>query len=48
LKRKKPSRGGLVHAFSGSFETATRYLDLGFTISVGASPVQGMRPSSEH
>lgn len=27
--------GGLVHAFSGSFEIAKRYLDMGFLISVG-------------
>lgn len=28
-------RGGLVHAFSGSAETAKRYIELGFVISLG-------------
>ncbi|MDR3608152.1 MAG: TatD family hydrolase [Oligoflexia bacterium] len=32
--------GGLVHAFSGSAETAMRYLELGFTISVGGAVAQ--------
>jgi TatD DNase family protein len=36
LRAKGPfPQGGLVHAFSGSFELASRYLDLGFTISIG-------------
>jgi TatD DNase family protein len=35
-------RGGLVHAFSGSAETAQQYLSLGLTISVGGA-VTGVR-----
>jgi TatD DNase family protein len=32
-----PERGGFVHAFSGSFETAQKYIDHGFCISVGGA-----------
>ena len=32
-----PARGGMVHAFSGSFETAKKYIDRGFLISVGGA-----------
>jgi TatD DNase family protein len=32
-----PLRGGMVHAFSGSFETAKKYIDKGFLISVGGA-----------
>lgn len=32
-----PDRGGFVHAFNGSFETAKRYIDRGFLISVGGA-----------
>lgn len=32
--------GGLVHSFSGSFESARRYIELGLLISVGASVVR--------
>lgn len=32
-----PSRKGLVHAFSGSFDTAKKYIDRGFLISVGGA-----------
>lgn len=33
----RPERGGLVHAFNGSFETAKKYTELGFLISVGGA-----------
>ena len=32
-----PERGGFVHAFSGSYETAKTYIDKGFLISVGGA-----------
>lgn len=32
-----PDRGGFVHAFTGSYETARAYLDRGFLISVGGA-----------
>ncbi len=32
-----PERGGFVHAFTGSFETAKKYIQNGFLISVGAA-----------
>lgn len=32
-----PQRGGMVHAFSGSFETAKKYFERGFLISVGGA-----------
>jgi TatD DNase family protein len=32
-----PERGGLVHAFNGSYETAKPYIDDGFLISVGGA-----------
>lgn len=35
LKAKKLSTGGIVHAFSGSFQEAQTYIDLGFKIGVG-------------
>lgn len=32
-----PERAGLVHAFTGSYEIAKKYIDHGFLISVGAA-----------
>lgn len=32
-----PARAGLVHAFNGSYETAKKYIDKGFLISVGGA-----------
>ena len=32
-----PERKGFVHAFTGSFETAKKYIDRGFLISVGGA-----------
>ena len=38
LKRLKPPRAGIAHAFSGSFEEAREYLRLGFKIGLGGAP----------
>ncbi|QYJ79681.1 TatD family hydrolase [Shewanella acanthi] len=35
LKRHNLSRGGVIHAFSGSPETAQEYLKLGFKLGIG-------------
>ena len=32
-----PDKGGFVHAFTGSFDTAKKYIDRGFLISVGGA-----------
>lgn len=37
LKKHKPKRGGVIHAFSGSYEIAQQYVDLGFYLGVGAT-----------
>lgn len=37
LKRYRLPRGGVVHAFSGSFEEAKEYLKLGFKIGLGGA-----------
>lgn len=37
LKRYKPPRGGIAHAFSGSYEEAREYLRLGFKIGLGGA-----------
>lgn len=37
LRRKKFTRGGIVHAFSGSLQQAEKYLKLGFKISFGGT-----------
>lgn len=37
--------GGLIHAFSGSYEVAQRYIRLGFVVSVGASITREGRTS---
>jgi TatD DNase family protein len=34
------SKGGIVHSFSGPFEVAKQYIDLGFLISVGGAATQ--------
>jgi TatD DNase family protein len=34
---RPPERGGFVHAFNGSYETAKKYFDRGFLISVGGA-----------
>ena len=37
LKKAKLSRGGIVHAFSGSYQQAKQYLDLGFLLGIGGT-----------
>lgn len=37
LKKSKLSQGGIIHAFSGSYQQAKDYLDLGFKIGVGGT-----------
>lgn len=38
LKRFKPARGGIIHAFAGSAEEAREYLKLGFKLGLGGAP----------
>jgi TatD DNase family protein len=38
LKRFKPQRGGIIHAFAGSREEAREYLKLGFKLGLGGAP----------
>jgi TatD DNase family protein len=35
LKKKNFHHGGVVHCYSGSYQQATRYLDLGFKLGIG-------------
>ncbi len=37
LKQKQFSHGGVIHAFSGSYQTALIYLDMGFYLGVGGT-----------
>lgn len=37
LKRYRLSRGGIVHAFSGSYEEAREYIKLGFKLGLGGA-----------
>lgn len=37
LKRKRPMRGGIAHAFSGSWEEAREYIKLGFKLGLGGA-----------
>jgi TatD DNase family protein len=37
LKEYRPARGGVIHAFGGSYETARQYWDLGFYLGVGGT-----------
>lgn len=37
LRRKNFTQGGIVHAFSGSFQQATQYIQLGFGIGIGGT-----------
>jgi TatD DNase family protein len=37
LKRIRPARGGIVHAFSGSYEEAREYIKLGFRLGLGGA-----------
>ncbi|MBB2495441.1 TatD family hydrolase [Aquipseudomonas ullengensis] len=38
LKRLRPRRGGIIHAFAGSVEEAREYLKLGFKLGLGGAP----------
>lgn len=38
LKHLKPERGGIIHAFAGSYEEAREYLKLGFKLGLGGAP----------
>jgi len=38
LKRLRPPRAGIVHAFAGSREEAREYLKLGFRLGLGGAP----------
>ncbi len=37
LKRYKPARAGIVHAFAGSYEEAREYIKLGFRLGLGGA-----------
>lgn len=37
LKKNKLARAGIVHAFSGSYQQAKQYLDLGFKLGIGGT-----------
>ena len=37
LKRFRPARGGIIHAFAGSFEEAREYIKLGFKLGLGGA-----------
>lgn len=37
LKRFKPARAGIIHAFAGSYEEAREYLKLGFKLGLGGA-----------
>lgn len=38
LKRITPKRGGIIHAFAGSYEEAREYIKLGFKLGLGGAP----------
>ena len=37
LRAKKLTQGGIVHAFSGSYQQACQYIDLGFKLGIGGT-----------
>jgi len=37
LKKSKIHSGGVIHAFTGSYETARQFVDMGFYLGVGGS-----------
>jgi len=37
LKQIKIERGGIIHAFSGSYQQACQYIDLGFKLGIGGT-----------
>ncbi|WP_223546243.1 TatD family hydrolase [Pseudomonas sp. A-B-19] len=38
LKRFRPKRAGIIHAFAGSLEEAREYIKLGFKLGLGGAP----------
>lgn len=38
LKRIRLKRGGIIHAFAGSYEQASEYIKLGFKLGIGGAP----------
>lgn len=37
LRQKKLSKGGIIHAFSGSYQQAVQYIDLGYKLGIGGT-----------
>ncbi|NQZ07668.1 MAG: TatD family hydrolase [Algicola sp.] len=37
LRKFKPQQGGVIHAFSGSYQQAQQYIDLGFKLGIGGT-----------
>ncbi|WP_259367133.1 MULTISPECIES: TatD family hydrolase [unclassified Colwellia] len=37
LRQKKLTKGGIIHAFSGSYQQACQYIDLGFKLGIGGT-----------
>lgn len=37
IKKYLPKKGGVIHAFSGSYEQAMQYIDLGFKLGIGGT-----------
>ena len=37
LRKKKLAQGGIIHAFSGSYQQACQYIDLGFKLGIGGT-----------
>tara|TARA_R110000744_G_scaffold20492_1_gene53866 strand:- start:618 stop:1436 length:819 start_codon:yes stop_codon:yes gene_type:complete len=37
LRQKKLTNGGIIHAFSGSYQQACQYIDLGFKLGIGGT-----------
>lgn len=37
LRQKKLDQGGIIHAFSGSYQQACQYIDLGFKLGIGGT-----------
>lgn len=37
LRQKQLSQGGIIHAFSGSYQQACQYIDLGFKLGIGGT-----------
>ena len=37
LRQKQLTNGGIIHAFSGSYQQACQYIDLGFKLGIGGT-----------